>query len=60
MEYLAVFKDLFGTIECPIHSQKPEIIKDDDGELVVSTCCPKFKKECLFLISKIVALMAKP
>lgn len=59
MKYLDIFKDVLGTIECPIHHQQPEIIKDDDDELQIICCCPKFKKECLFLVHKIAGLMAK-
>ena len=59
MKYLAIFKELLGTLECPVHHQKPEIVEGDNGELQINCCCPKFKKECLFIVNKIVTLTAK-
>ena len=59
MKYLSIFKDLFGTVVCPVHHKEPIIFKDDEDELQVTCCCSKFKKECLFLIHKIAGELAK-
>jgi hypothetical protein len=59
MKYLSIFKDVLGSIECPEHRQKPEIIKDESHELLFECCCPEFKKECVYLVNKIASLMAE-
>jgi hypothetical protein len=59
MKYLSIFKDLFGSLECPIHHKNPEIIENPEGDLLVKCCCPKFHKECMFLIQKIFSMMSE-
>jgi hypothetical protein len=59
MKPLSVLMELLESIECPIHHQKPEIIKDNDGGLKMTCCCPKFYNECVFLINKISVLLSK-
>ena len=59
MKHLAIVKELLDGIECPIHGKNPEISTNDQGELQLNCCCPKFKRECLFLIKKIESLTSR-
>jgi len=58
---MEVSNDIIAIIEsltCPVNKKKPKISFDENGEFHIECCCPQFRKQCLYLIKKLMVLSA--
>jgi hypothetical protein len=50
---------MIESLECPIHAQRPNVLIDEKEHLKISCCCSDFRKQCLYLIKKLLELSPK-
>ncbi|HWD88352.1 MAG TPA: hypothetical protein VG367_09515 [Mucilaginibacter sp.] len=41
------------SLKCPKHHEQPKVTLTENQELRLETCCPDFKKQCLYLVKKL-------
>jgi hypothetical protein len=59
MEIPRDIASIIESLTCPVYKKHPKIIYDKNGEFHIECCCPQFKKQCLYLIKKLLMLSAK-
>jgi hypothetical protein len=55
-------KDIVAIIEslsCPVYKQHPKISYDENGDFHIECCCQQFKKQCMYLIKKLLMITSK-
>jgi len=52
-------KTAIEALECPIHHEGPILVTDKGDRLIIKCCCAKFRKECQYLIDKLVSYSPK-
>ena len=59
MEIPGEIASIIESLTCPVYKKHPKITYDENGEFHIECCCPQFKKQCLYLIKKLMMLSAK-
>lgn len=47
---------MIESLQCPKHHKHPMLLLDGEEEITVQCCCPDFKKQCLYLMSKFMVV----
>lgn len=49
-------KEMVESLRCPKHHKTPQIMIDNEDHLKIECCCADFKKQCLYLIGKMMLI----
>jgi hypothetical protein len=59
MEWIPYIKSVVESLRCPLHKEHPEILINEEEHIRITCCCADFRKECLYLVEKLVRLTPK-